>query len=377
MKICIITNSHPTNDVRLYYKLAHSFAKHHLVWLISTEGVVNHTQNPYQQVVDADSQWAAIGLLQKKVCELKPDVLICVEPLTLLVAWKLKQRMNIKVIFDVHEFYADAFAERFPMLLRFFAKHAYLAGLKLLQTKADALLSVNADILKQLIGKDGKQRGTVIPNYPVKHVWDYECNVPGSLSQICEMQFDLIYIGGLTRNRGIFKLLKIVSLLKLEFPSLKILILGKFFNPALEAEFHSSINRYNLNAIIYYQEWIPAEKIGLLLRRSRFGLWLFNSHNRRLRLSTPLKVLEYMAAGLPVITVKTPLMKALVEYNQVGVCAPYKAKSLAEATAKLLRLSPEEYSKMSNHCLELAETRFNWEALEPQLYGVLDRLAPK
>jgi len=112
----------------------------------------------------------------------------------------------------------------------------------------------------------------------------------------------------------------------------------------------------------------------LLLRRSRFGLWLFNSYNRRLRLSTPLKVLEYMAAGLPVITVKTPLMKALVEYNQVGICAPYKAKSLAEATARLLRMNNEEYAAMSQRCLELTESRFNWEALEPHLFGVLDRI---
>ncbi len=374
MKICIITNSHPTNDVRLYYKLGMSFAKQHEVYLISTEGVVNNTHNPYQQVVDADSNWNAIGLLQRRVQELKPEVLICVEPLTLLVGMRLKKRMHLKVIFDVHEFYADAFGERFPWLLRPFAKYAYLAALTYMQKSADALLSVNPEILKQLLGKDVAKRGTVLPNYPVKHVWDYACDTPGRLFQVCEMNFDLIYIGGLTKNRGLFKILKLASILKLEFPNLKILILGKFFDPALEEQFHSSINDYNLNAIIFYQEWIPAEKIGLLLRRSRFGLWLFNPRSKRFKLSTPLKVLEYMAAGLPVITVKTPLMKALVDYNGLGICSSYKAKSLAEATAKLLRMKPTEYKEMSERCLKITENRFNWEALEPQLFGMLERI---
>lgn len=374
MKICIITNSHPTNDVRLYYKLALSFAKHHEVWLISTEGVVNQTHNPYQIVVDSDSNWNAISHLQRKVQEIKPDVLVCVEPLTLLVGMRLKKKAKLKVIFDVHEFYADAFSERFPLLLRVPAKLCYLNALRYLQRRADAVLSVNVEILMQLLGSDTGKRGTVIPNYPAKHVWDYACDVPGSLFHVCEMHFDLIYIGGLTHNRGLFKILKIASVLKLEFPNLTILIAGKFFDPKLEREFHSYVNDNNLNAIIYYQEWIPAEKIGLLLRRSRFGLWVFNPRSRRLKLSTPLKVLEYLAAGLPVITTKTPLMKALVDYNEVGICASYKTKSLAEATAKLLRMKPKEYREMSKRCLDITENRFNWEALEPQLFGVLDKI---
>ncbi len=374
MKICIISNAHPTNDVRLYYKLAMSFAKQHEVFLISTGGVVNTAHNPYQLVVDSDSPWNALGHLQRKVMELKPEILVCVEPLTLLVGMRLKKQMKLKLIFDVHEFYPDAFGERFPWLLRYPAKLAYLLALKYLQRSADALFAVNGEILKQLIGKDSTKRGTVLPNYPVKHVWDYACDTPGLLSQICEMNFDLIYIGGLTKNRGLFKILKLATLLKAEFPHLKILILGRFFNPSLEKAFHDSLNDYNLNAVIYYQEWIPSEKIGLLLRRSRFGLWLFNPTNRRFKLSTPLKVLEYMAAGLPTITVKTPMMKALVEYNGLGVCSSYKAKSLAEATAKLLRMPAEEYAAMSKRCLEITENRFNWEALEPQMFGVLEKL---
>lgn len=373
MKICIISNAHPSNDVRLYYKLAISLAKLHQVWLITATGLPNNAENPYQIVVEPDAPRPALKHIQQEALRIKPDLVICVEPLTLLVARVLKRKLKCHVIFDVHEFYADAFAERYPFFLRPVAKLAYLAGLKYLQRIADGVFSVNQAILNQLLGTDKARRGTVLPNYPVKNVWDYACDTPGALAQICEMNFDLIYAGGLTAQRGIFKIMKVATLLKHEFPELKILILGKFFNPKVEAEFNRSINDYNLNTVIYYQQWIPAEKIGLLLKRCRYGLWLFNPRSRRFRLSIPLKVLEYLAAGLPVITIKTPQMKALIEYNKLGVLTSYHARSIAATITKMLRLDKAEYQDMSKRCLDVSATRFNWEALEPQIFAAIDR----
>ncbi|HOA28929.1 MAG TPA: glycosyltransferase [Candidatus Cloacimonadota bacterium] len=373
MKICIISNAHPANDVRLYYKLAISLAKQHQVWLITATGLPNNTHNPYQIVVEPDAPRPALKHIQNEALKIKPDLVICVEPLTLLIARVLKRKLNCRVIFDVHEFYADAFAERFPFFLRFPAKLAYLAILKHLQRIADGLFAVNQDVLNQLLGSDQAGRGSVFPNYPVKNVWDYACDTPGALAQLCEMRFDLIYAGGLTVQRGIFKILKVATLLKRDFPELKILILGKFFDPKVEADFNRSINDYNLNTVIYYQQWIPAEKIGLLLKRCRYGLWLFNPRSRRFRLSTPLKVLEYLSAGLPVITIKTPHMKALIEYNKLGSLTSYHARSIAATISKMLHLDETEYHAMSQRCLELSATRFNWEALEPQLFAAISR----
>lgn len=377
MKICIISNAHPCNDVRLYYKLAISLAKRHQVWLITATGLPNTEHNPYQIVVEPDAPRPALKHIQKEALKIKPDLVICVEPLTLLVARTLKHRLKCRVIFDVHEFYADAFSERFPLVLRPVAKLIYLSALKRMQRIADGVFSVNQEILKQLLGADKAHRGTVLPNYPVKNVWDYACDIPGALTQLCEMNFDLIYTGGLTVQRGIFKLLKAAALLKQDFPELKILILGKFFDPKVELEFNRSINDFHLNTVIYYQQWIPAEKIGLLLKRARFGLWLFNPHSRRFRLSIPLKVLEYLSAGLPVISIKTPLMKGLIEYHKLGVLTSYHTRDIATAIGNMLRLSETEYRVMSQRCLELSASRFNWETLEPQIFAAIDRILPR
>jgi len=377
MKTCIISNSHPTNDVRLYYKLAHSLAKLGEVHLICCSGVSNSAVNPYQETVNSESPLGKLYDLYHAAARYKPDLVICVEPWTMWVGILLKRRFKCALVFDVHEFFADAFAERFPFLLRPLARFSYLWAWRWLESRSDLTIAVNRDILRQVV-PDAQlaRKGLYLPNYPVKHVWDYTCDVPAGLADLCNMQFDLIYIGGLTYDRGILKLLKVISLLKPDFPNLKVLVAGTFFDPQVQRLFNSSVNNFNLNKHIYYQDWVPAEKVGLLLKRSRIGLWVFNPKNKRMSRALPLKVMEYLAAGLPVVTTKTPLMSALIEKNGLGACAAYRSVDIATAIKKLLALKEEDYQKLSRHCLEQAEQRFNWEALEPELLAAVTALRP-
>jgi glycosyltransferase involved in cell wall biosynthesis len=377
MKLCIVTNAHHTTDVRLYYKMALSLAKLGEVHLICKSGVRNSNTNPYQTVVDTESDWYALFLIYRAALKVKPDIVICVEPLTMFIGMALRRKCGSRVVFDVHEFFADAFAERFPRPLSWLMKLAYLSFERWLWKHADATTGVNDEILDQLVPARLRDAAVTIPNYPVKHVWDYSCEMPADISTICEMNFDLIYIGGITRDRGIFKLLKAVALLKQEFPRLNVLILGRFHNAAVEKEFNDYINGSNLNAIIYYQSWLPAEKIGLLLKRSRIGLWLFNPQNRRMRKAIPLKVLEYLAAGLPVVTIGTPLMKDLVEKNRLGLCCDYHTQAIAAAVGKLLRYGGEEYRQISDRAVDMIEKHYNWEAIEPRLFALIGKLAAK
>lgn len=377
MKICIVSNSHHTSDVRMYYKIARSLAKLGEVYLISTSGVRNGNVNPYQVVVDTESNWYALFLLYKKAKKIKPDIVICVEPLTMFVGMALRRKLGTRVIFDVHEFFADAFSERSRPPFSWLLKALYLSFERWLQQRSDATIGVNDEILDQLVSSRQRDLAVTIPNYPVKNVWDYNCETPSELSTICEMNFDLIYVGGLTPARGVFKMLKSISLLKREFPGLNVLILGKFFSDEVQREFNTLINTLNLNAIIYYQNWIPAEKIGLLLKRSRVGLWIFNPQNRRMRKAIPLKVLEYFAAGLPVVSINTPLMRDLVEKNRIGICCEFQPDAIAKAAGEILRMSKSEYREMSQRASDLIENNYNWEAIEPRLFSVVKQLVPE
>ena len=178
-------------------------------------------------------------------------------------------------------------------------------------------------------------------------------------------------------DRGLFKMLKSISLVKNHYPWLKVLIVGRFFDTQIESRFYAEINNYHLNSIIYYQSWMPPEKIGVLLKRAKLGLWIFNPANRRMYNAMPLKVLEYLSAGLPVLTVKSPLMNALIKANSLGLCMDYDSKSLAAGISEYLSKSPEELAIISKRCIEIVEQRFNWEALEPGLWAAIKSLDKK
>ncbi len=377
MKICIISNSHQTTDVRLYHKLAISLTKMGKVHLICASGVRNAAKNPYQEVVATESAWQALPLLYKKAKKLKPDIVICVEPLTVFVGLLLRRKTRCKVIFDVHEFFPDAFAERFHPPVSWIMKSLYLGFERWLQSRMDATMAVSKDVLDQLVPPEKQTNTAVIQNYPVKNIWEQDSEIPMELNPISDMEFDLVYVGGLTPNRGVFKILKSVSFLKREFPNLNVLIVGKFFDPEAEKQFNQQLNKYSLNAVVYYQDWVAPDKIGFLLKRSKIGLWIFNPQNSRLSKALPLKVLEYFAAGLPVVATRSNLMRKLVEKNELGACCEYSSESIAKAVAKLLRLKKSEYRLMSKRCEDIIEEKYNWEAVEPKLLTLMEKLAAR
>lgn len=371
MKICILTNAHPSKDVRLYYKIAHTLAKIAQVYLLCPSGIQQKSVNPYQIVVRGENSWSTLRHLYDAALKIKPEMVICVEPLTVAVGILLKKRLKCALLVDIHEFYSQAFGERFHFPFSLVMRALYRLGENYLNSFTDAAIGVSAEVLAAALPFKYGKPTLVLPNYPVRSVWDYDCDVPAELEVICNTSFDLIYIGGLTRGRGIFHILQMVALLRKRYPSLKVLIVGRFHSPEDESEFNAKVISLNLQSIIYYQEWIPAEKIGILLKRCRVGLWTFDPRNRRMKRALPLKVLEYLAAGLPVLSSKSTLMRELIEKNRVGIVCDYNPSSMAKAARKLLELPEAEYQAMRERALQLIDSRYNWEILEDSLVELI------
>ena len=153
MKICIISNSHLTGDVRLYHKLAKSLAQKAETYVLSGKGMINKELNPYQIIVDADSPNKILPSLYRECMRIKPDIVIPVEPLTVPVALLLRRRLGCRVIWDIHEFFAYAHGERYHFLLRPFVRFAYLR-FRACAGSVDFITAVNLSILQQLLRQD-------------------------------------------------------------------------------------------------------------------------------------------------------------------------------------------------------------------------------
>ena len=99
-------------------------------------------------------------------------------------------------------------------------------------------------------------------------------------------------------------------------------------------------------------------------------------------LSTPNKLFESLAGGVPVVTSDFPERRRIVLDDPDGplgaVCDPADPASIAAALRSILDLAPAERAAMRERCLRAAHARWNWEtegAKLAALYGELEGAA--
>jgi glycosyltransferase involved in cell wall biosynthesis len=95
-------------------------------------------------------------------------------------------------------------------------------------------------------------------------------------------------------------------------------------------------------------------------------------------LSTPNKLFECLAAGIPVVASDFPTTRRIVVDNPTGplgaVCDPSSAESLAGALRSILELGDPRATALRARCLAAAHERWNWETESAgltRLYGDL------
>ena len=93
------------------------------------------------------------------------------------------------------------------------------------------------------------------------------------------------------------------------------------------------------------------------------------------RLTTPNKLFEAMAAGVPVVASDLPGMAPIVRDTGVGlVVDPTDPAAIARACREILDALPEERAAWRRRALEAAHTTYNWERQAELLFAEYGRL---
>ena len=75
----------------------------------------------------------------------------------------------------------------------------------------------------------------------------------------------------------------------------------------------------------------------------------------------PVKMFEYMAAGLLIIASDFPLWKTIIENNECGLCVdPLNPKAITKAIKYLID-NPEEAKRMGENGQRLILEKYNWK----------------
>ncbi|MCK5613583.1 glycosyltransferase, partial [Candidatus Pacearchaeota archaeon] len=86
--------------------------------------------------------------------------------------------------------------------------------------------------------------------------------------------------------------------------------------------------------------------------------------------SYPVKMFEYMAAGIPVIASNFLLWREIVDRNKCGICVdPLKPQEIAKAV-QWIADHPEEAKLMGENGRKAVEEKYNWECENKKLLKV-------
>jgi glycosyltransferase involved in cell wall biosynthesis len=175
------------------------------------------------------------------------------------------------------------------------------------------------------------------------------------------------YVGGITEERGIAQTLSAMDLLSES--GVRLELAGWFPDPALHRQLSGTAAWRNVD----WHGLLGRQEIAELLNSVRAGLVILHPQPNFMD-SQPVKLFEYMAAGIPVIASDFPLWRGIIDSVRCGILVdPYDPAAIANAINYLLT-HDEEAEEMGRRGRLAVEQRFNWKIEEQKLLGLYHAL---
>lgn len=293
---------------------------------------------------------------------LRADVYHIHEPLLIPTGLLLKAT-GARVIYDAHEDYrAVARRKSPPRSLRGLRRTmSYTTVEALARRWFDGIIAATPHIAEV---HAGARRLATARNYPVI----------GTMGRAAESApysargQNVTYVGGITRARGIAEIVRAMALLPSSLGA-RLTLAGRFRTPEL-AEAVAAEPGW---AAVDYLGMLPYEEIPSVLARARAGLVTLHPAPNHTE-AMPVKMFEYMDAGLPVIATDFPLWRSIIEEAGCGLLVdPLDPAAIADAIRWLLE-QPEKAQAMGERGRHAVRTRLNWAAEEPALLGMYEAI---
>jgi glycosyltransferase involved in cell wall biosynthesis len=173
-------------------------------------------------------------------------------------------------------------------------------------------------------------------------------------SDIPSRQNILAYIGSLDPHKGIDNIFKFARHLPHEYT---IHILGGKTEAELEA-FQSRLSQEGLEEKICISGWLPKSELHSSLAKVKWGLIPLHDTFFNTYLTSPLKLFDFYAHGIPVLVSDLPTLRELVEHGKTGFFVDWTDEA---SIVRALQTSEQEYATMVAHILQRAQDDLLWK----------------
>jgi glycosyltransferase involved in cell wall biosynthesis len=262
-----------------------------------------------------------------------------------------------KVIYDVHEDYASNMRKQWiPAALRGLASFAVRACEAAAGRACDRIVAATPKIADNFNAK----RASVVQNFP----WTSEFTAREDRPYLQREQI-VAYIGYLADSRGLREMAEAIRIVNDEAPA-RLIMAGRMVSGAQSDPFEGGDHVELLGEV-------DRSRIADLLSRSRIGLVVYRPTPNYYS-GQPTKLLEYMAAGLPVVASDFPFYRQVIESSSCGLLVdPLQPKEIAKALLWLLQ-NETQAEEMGRRGRKAVLERYNWEIEAKRLISVYDSL---
>jgi glycosyltransferase involved in cell wall biosynthesis len=277
-----------------------------------------------------------------------------------------------QVVYDSHESFMDSGSNVHrprwakAVLRRFERRQA---------RHATALVTVNRSLGELLGARLGLDRVVVVYNCPAR--WDAPAERPDLLRQAASLPRDTpiaLYHGAFSPHRGLEELAE--ALLTPGMDTVHAVYLGY---GSLEGALRDMARDPRYGGRLHVLEAVPPDVLPSWVASADVGVMPIQASTLNHRLSSPNKLFESIATGLPVVVSDFVEMHRIVLDDPNGplgaVCDPADPASVAAAIRSILDLGPVARDALRARCLRAAHDRWNWETESAHLVALYASLA--
>jgi glycosyltransferase involved in cell wall biosynthesis len=363
--IAHLTSAHPRHDSRIFVKQCRTLAAHgHEVSLVVADGAGDARLDGVR-FVDVGRPAGRVNRMlrtTRRVFEaardLDADIYHLHDPELIPLGLRLRQHGK-KVVFDAHEDVPAQLLAK-PYLGKLSAQllsHSFGAYERYACRRLNGIVAATPHIRDKFLPINP---ATVdISNFPVIQEFAPASRWTDKPQEVC-------YVGGLTSIRGIRELVRACALLR---SPARLVLAGAFTEPGLEQE----VGAWAGWPRVVAHGQLDRAGVSRVMARAMAGLVTLHPTPNHLN-AQPVKMFEYMAAGIPVIASRFPLWRDIVEGHDCGVCVdPMDPAAIAAAIDHFVQ-RPELAQRMGENGRRAVLDTYNWTTESRKLLTFYDRL---
>lgn len=356
LQIAHLSSVHASTDVRIYAKECQSLSKAgyrvHLV-------VSNDLKVPELSAVNTVFVKKRHGRLQRMIftawdvlrasLALDADAYHFHDPELIPVGLFLKTRGKI-VVYDIHEDLPRQVMNKTWIIkpLRVFISALMEKVEKVAVWFFDGVVAATP----RIAGRFPENKSITVFNYPIlkessnkDEVFDYQ-----------QRPNNLVYAGGISATRGVQQIVAALSVIPGRHHA-RLQLTGKFVDDNC---YQDAINLPEWRQVVFHG-MVTHNEVYNVYNQSRVGLVLLHPTPSFVA-SYPVKLFEYMSAGLPIVASDFPLWRQIIEDAECGMLVdPLNLDQVAEAITYLLD-NPQQAEEMGRNGYKAVCTKYNWQS---------------